>query len=44
MQSSIVDHILILKQSLNNCTLEKVPGDHSSEINKLTEVSKVLRH
>ena len=43
MQSFVVDQVLILKQSLKDSTLEKSPGDISSEFKKLKEVNDILR-
>ena len=43
MQSFVVDQVLILKQSLKDSTLEKSPGDISSEVKRLKEVNDILR-
>ena len=43
MQSFIVDQVSILNQSLKDPTLEKSPGDISSEFKRLKEVNDILR-
>ena len=43
MQSFIVDHVLILKQSLKDSTLEKSPSDISFEVKRLKELDDILR-
>ena len=43
MQSFIIDHVLTLKQSLEDSTREKSPSCISSEVKRSKEVNDILR-